>query len=169
MPISWDAFLARYGPMARALARSLARPPATAEDIVQEASLALLHALARDPARFQGPAHARNYFLRAVRNLALRTHRGERVDELAVDPPAHDADDPAARTVLERQRALARLLGELEPAGRDLIRRRFLERQTLARIAQDTGVPLSTLHTREKALLAALRQRLEALEREAAG
>jgi len=169
MPISWDAFLARYGPMARAIARSLVRPPVGAEDVVQEAALALFHALEREPERFQGPAHTRNYFLRAVRNLALKTQRGERGEALSSDPPARDPDDPAAREVLERQRLLARLIGELDPASRELFTRRFVERQTLARIAKETRVPLSTLHTRAQALVAGLRSRLEALEREEAG
>lgn len=167
MPFSWDAFLTRYGPMARALASQLVRPPATPEDVVQEAALALHRALARDPARFAEPAHARNYFLRAARNLALKSRRDARREEpLASEFPAANLDDPAARVTLARQRALGRLLAELEPQGRELIARRFLEHQTLAHIAQETGVPLSTLHDREEALLAALRRKLAALERE---
>ncbi len=170
MPFSWDAFLTRYGPLGRALASGLARPSAVPEDLVQEASLALFAALRRDPERFRSPEHARNYFLRAVRNLALKTHRGaERESPLEVEPPARDAHDPAATAVLARQRALARLLLELDPAGRELIARRFLRRETYAQIAAQTGIPISTLHTREKALLANLKKRLEALEREEAG
>jgi len=167
MSISWDAFLTRYGPMARALARPLVRPPATSEDVVQEAALALHRALARDPQRFEGHEHARNYFLRAVRNLALKSRRGAgREEGLARELPAADPDDPAARETLARQRALGRLLAELEPASRELIARRYLEHRTLAEIARETGVPISTLHDREKALLASLRARLAALERE---
>jgi RNA polymerase sigma factor (sigma-70 family) len=167
MPLSWDAFLTRYGPMARALASQLVRPPATAEDVVQEAALALHRALARDPERFADHEHARNYFLRAARNLALKSRRDEDHEEqLAAELPAASPDDPAARVTLERQRALGRLLVELDPAERELIARRFLEHQTLARIARETGVPVSTLHDREKTLLAGLRRRLAALERE---
>jgi DNA-directed RNA polymerase specialized sigma24 family protein len=62
---------------------------------------------------------------------------------------------------------LARLMLELDPNGRELITHRFLEHQTLAQVAAQTGVPLSTLHDREHALLAELRRRLErALESE---
>ena len=71
MRFSWDAFLARYGPLARLIARPLARPPATADDLVQEALLALHEALEREPGRFAGEEHARNYFLRALRNQAV--------------------------------------------------------------------------------------------------
>src|SRR6185503_18880154 len=90
----------------------------------------------------------------------------KREEPLASELPVVDADDPARRMTLARQRALARLLGELEPAVRELIARRFLEHQTLARIAQETGVPVSTLHDREKAALSELRRRLAAMERE---
>lgn len=161
MPIEWVAFLTRYRPMAVAIARSLVHAPAAPEDIVQEAALALHRALQQDPVRFAGHEHARNYFLRTVRNLALKSGRAAgREQPLEDDPPARDEADPA-HAVVERQRALARLLLELDPAGRDLIVRRFLEHQTLARVAAETQVPISTLHDREKALLAELRRRLE--------
>lgn len=167
MPISWDAFLTRYGPMAHAIAKSLVRPPAAPEDVVQEAALALHQALARDAERFESSAHARNYFLRAVRNAALKSRRGAgREERLEHEPLAVDGDDPAVRATRARQQALGRLLRELDPVGRDLIARRFLEAQTLARIARETGVPISTLHDREKTLLAELRARLARLDLE---
>src|SRR5262245_36633352 len=107
MPISWDAFLTRYGPMARAIAHSLVRPPATADDVFQEASLALYRALEREPERFAETEHARNYFLRAVRNLARKSRRDERpAQPLAGELPAADPSDPEARATLLRQRAL---------------------------------------------------------------
>src|SRR5262249_32888911 len=140
-----------------------------ADDLVQEASLALFAALRREPERFASSEHARNYFLRAVRNLALRAQRGPREGPLEIEPPARDPLDPAAAAVRERHEALGRLLRELDPAGRELIARRYLRRQTLAEISVETGVPVSTLHSREGALLAGLRRRLESLEREAAG
>ncbi len=165
MPIEWAAFLTRYRPMAVAIARSLVHAPAAPEDIVQEAALALHRALQQEPARFASHEHARNYFLRAVRNLALKSARGAgREQALEGEPPARDEAEPAAQAVAERQRALARLLLELDPAGRELIVRRFLKHHTLARIAAETRVPISTLHDREKALLAELRRRLEPLQ-----
>ena len=170
MQLSWDAFLARYGPMARALASGLARSASEADDVVQEASLALFAALQREPERFASAEHARNYFLRTVRNLALKTRRARRSEsQLETEPPARDALDAAATAVRERHEALGRLLRELDPAGRELIARRYLRRQTLAEIAAETGVPVSTLHSREQVVLAGLKRRLETLEREVAG
>jgi RNA polymerase sigma factor (sigma-70 family) len=167
MPFPWEAFLTRYGPMARALARPLVRPPASADDVVQDAALALHHALRAEPERFGGDlGPARNYFLRAARNLALKSARGGgREQGLEREPADRNSADPAGaellRAIEARQRALARLLVALEPEARDLIRRRYLEQHTLARVSRETGVPLSTLHDRERALLARLRRELE--------
>lgn len=162
MTFAWEAFLARYGPMARAIARTLVRPPATAEDIVQEAALALHRAARDEPARFASVEHARNYFLRSVRNLAQRSaRRAGRETALASEPAARDED--ALRAVETRQRALARLLAALAPEARELIARRFLACETLAEIARASGVPVSTLHDRERAALAELRRHWERL------
>ncbi len=167
MQLSWDAFLARYRPMARAVARTLGCERAEAEDVVQDAALALFRAQEREPGRFQSSEHARNYFLRSVKNLALKSHRAPaRPAALEREPAARDA---ATEAVRERQEALRRLLRGLDAAGRELIARRFLERQTYAEIAAATGTPISTLHSREKALLEQLRRRLESIEREDAG
>lgn len=165
MPFSWDAFLARYGPMARALVRPLVRPPATPDDVVQEAALALHRAMRREPERFPEAEGARNYFLRSVRNLARRSARDARREEpLGESIPMRAESDPTGQARLARRRALGKLLLELDPAGRELIARRFLAQQTLARIARETGVPISTLHDREKDVLARLRRRLDALD-----
>ncbi len=158
MPPAWT--IDRYLPMGIAIARSLTRSTVAAEDVVQEAALALHKAFVQDPQRFESAEHARNYFLRAVRNLALKSGRvAEREQPLELEPCAR-VDEAEVLMLRGRQAALARILPELDPASRDLIARRFLEQQTLARIAADTGVPISTLHDREKALLAELRRRL---------
>lgn len=165
MPLSWNAFLARYAPMARAIARPLVRPPLTPEDVVQDAALALHRALAREPERFAQAEHARNYFLRAVQNLARKSRRDARPEELVdMDALGGVDEDPASAIVQARQRHLGRLLLELEGPARELVVRRFLEHHTLARIAAETGVPISTLHDRERAVLAELRRRMVALE-----
>jgi len=157
MSFAWEVFLARYGPMARAIARSLVHPPATAEDVVQEAALALHRAARSEPQRFATVEHARNYFLRAVRNLAARSgRRAGREGELAHEPEARD--ELALRAFERRQDALAAALTTLTPEARELVRRRFLAHETLAEIARASGVPVSTLHDRERAALAELRR-----------
>lgn len=157
MTFAWEAFLARYGPMARAIARPLVRPPATAEDVVQEAALALHRAAQAEPERFVSVEHARNYFLRSVKNLAARTgRRAGREAALEHDPAARD--EAALCALEQRHEALASALSGLAPAARELITRRFLARETLAEIARASGVPISTLHERERAALAELRR-----------
>ena len=164
--LSWDAFLTRYRPMARAIAGSLCAA-ADADDVVQEAFLALLTAWRKDPARFEGPGHARNYLLRTVRNLAASEQRARaRVRPLELEPPARD--DETLR-VLERQRYLAQLLEDLDGPERELVDRRFLRRETLAAISASTGIPVSTLHSRERALLVRLARKLDARDVEEGG
>lgn len=165
MRFSWDAFLARYGPLARLIARPLARPPATAEDLVQEALLALHEALARAPERFADEEHARNYFLRALRNQAGKTlRRTGREQPLARELPVDGPDALELGLVRERHELVARCLAELPAPDRELLTRRILDGHTLQRIAAERGVPLSTLHEHEQALLAQLRQRCARLE-----
>jgi DNA-directed RNA polymerase specialized sigma24 family protein len=126
--------------------------------------MALHRALTREPGRFASPEHARNYFLRAVHNLALKSRRdGGREEPLERDPPASDEDGAALQAVVARQEALGRILRELDGPSRELIARRFLEHHTLARIAAETGVPVSTLHDRERALVRELQRRLRAV------
>jgi len=163
--LSWEAFLTRYGPMARALARSVSGDSVDAEDVVQEAFLALLTAWRKDPARFEGPEHARNYLLRCVRNLALET-RGRRARVRALETEPSAPSEPETERVRARQRFLAAALLELSADERELVTRRYLKRETLAHIARDTGVPVSTLHSRERALLKRLAGRLAQLDPE---
>jgi RNA polymerase sigma factor (sigma-70 family) len=153
--------------MARALALSLAGDTAEADDLVQEAVLALIAASRRDAARFEGSEHARNYLLRSVRNVAAKARSKQaRVSALDSDPVAPEHEDPEMLAVHERQRFLARALRELEPAERELVARRYLKRQTLAHISHETGAPVSTLHSREKSVLEKLRGHLARLEAE---
>lgn len=161
MPVSWDAFLTRYSPMARAIARGLARPPSLAEDVVQEASLVVFRAWKADPGRFATSEALRGYFLRTTRNLALKTRRTAGRETSGLDPQPIDEAAPEARAVRERQDRLAQVLETLDPEARTWIRRRFVERRTLAELAHETGTPLSTLHSRERALLARLREHWE--------
>ena len=163
MAFSLEAFLLRYGPLARVLARRWARPPAEAEDLVQEALLALQAALSRDPARFDRLEEARGYFFRSLRNQAARARRRPATEALPREPAAPGPDPEVAR-VRARQAALERELEDLDDQERELLRLRFLERRTLAAIAAARGVAVSTLHSREKALLARLRRRLERRE-----
>lgn len=163
--LPWDEFLRRYRPLAHAIASALAHRPSDAEDIVQEAALALFAAARRDSERFREPEFARNYYLRTVRNLAVRQwERGRGTTPLAEDPTAPSTSSSLAAGLADRRSLLARLLRELPRRDRQLVARRFLKRQTLAEISAATHVPISTLHNRERRILAQLRERAERSE-----
>ncbi len=166
MHFAWEAFLLRYRPLAAVLARNLTGRPAEAEDVVQEAVLALLRAHRGDGERFESAQHARNYLLRTVRNLAARAggerHRLSRLED---EPEARAGDDRAATEVRERHVRLAGLLRELAPEEAELVARRFLRGETLAQVSTTTGIAISTLHSRERAVLRRLRASMERMER----
>jgi len=171
MRIPWESFLARYRALGRNLAAGLTGSRDDADDVVQEAMLALLRA-ERDGERFATLEHARNYFLRAVRNLALRRRLSaanheplrESLGELAFQSePLPEFGGLASELEREKARlsALDAAVSGLEPDARALFESRLRERRTLAAISDETGVPISTLHSREKALLERLRRAVE--------
>lgn len=156
----WESFLERYRGLARNIAAGITGGSDEADDVVQDAAAALHSALLRDPDRFETLEHSRNYFLKTVRNLALKT-RGRRPTlqaEEEILPPAPVDDE---RELLEERHAkLHDAMRSLSEEERDLIRRRFEGRETLAQISSAMGVPISTLHSREKSTLARLRTML---------
>jgi len=172
MDLTWEAFFMRYSPLARSLLRTLRVPADEVDDLVQDAVSAVLAAARRaeggagdgGPA-FRDALHARNYFLRSLRNLAARRHRAP-APRLALDPETPARVDADVRRVEERRAALWRWLGELAPEDQELLRRRYEGRETLAEVARASGVPLSTLHRRERRALDALRRRFERWEEE---
>jgi len=167
MQLAWEAFLRRYRPMAHALAQGLTGEPDESEDIVQQATYALFRAHREDAERFESAQHARNWFLRTVRNLALQSRRDRsRLRRLEDEPPTSPDEERARAEVEARQLALTTVLRELDPHDRELVARRFLRKETLAQVSESTGVPISTLHSRERAILGRLRTRLERHEQE---
>ena len=79
---------------------------------------------------------------------------------LGQELPRSAEPDEAADRVLERQRVLRAALRRLKAHDRELIARRFLRRETLAQLSEEWSIPISTLHSREKALLARLRREI---------
>ena len=166
---SWEAFLARYRPMARAIALNLTGNRAEADDLVSEALLALYEKWGQGGSEpgstIEDARHARNYLFRSVRNLAAKSHRRPSTRALP-----EELADPRQRTKEEessarRRELLVRELASLPPAERELLTARFLRGETLLEMSRKSGVPLSTLHSRERALIARLRQQLLRRER----
>ena len=142
----------------RALARTLARDPASADDLAQEA---YARALAAPP-----PAERplRSWFARVLRNLARERRRGEgrRASRERAAARAEGVDgDAALLERLEAHRAVVEAVSRLDEPYRAAILLRWFEGLSPAQIAERTGVPIRTVHTRLSRALARLRGELD--------
>lgn len=161
---AWGPIFARYRVLAVRLARGVVLRTELAEDVVQDAARAVMERPLPD---FDSEEHARNYFLRAVRHRALDVLRaGERTPEVRQDlaeASAPGGSDPRQsledeEDLLHRRERLQQALGRLDRDERELLRERYLEGRAYREIAQRTGAPISTLHSRIEAALGRLRR-----------
>jgi RNA polymerase sigma factor (sigma-70 family) len=142
------------------------------EDLFQETARSVYERAREGKVRFESIEHARNYFFRALRNLAAEAGRGA-VRAKAVDverAEAIETGDPgpleealaAERSLLlaRRRQTLADALGMLKPASRDLLRMRYAEGLTFQEVRERTGIPISTLQARVESALRKLRKRI---------
>jgi len=168
LDIDWADFLGRYRPLALRIARGLAPNAADAEELVDEAVRAVYEA-GSSPPGFETTEHARNVFLRTLRNLAVSRLRAvgrapRRAPVGALEPPAPapgPLDALAAREWRGFQRErLARALEALPPAEREALVLRYLEGLSYKQLAQRAGRPLSTVHARVEAALRKIRARI---------
>ncbi|HTF87653.1 MAG TPA: sigma-70 family RNA polymerase sigma factor [Planctomycetota bacterium] len=153
-----QALLAHAGWM-RSLAFSLLGDSAAADDVVQDASLALLRA---PPAR---GVVLEAWLSRLVRNFAFRRRRTEarRADhEALATPPSHQPPPAETLSRLELQRALLDAVQSLDEPYRTAVVQRYFEGQTSAAIAQAQGLPAGTVRWRLKQGVDQLRERLDA-------
>jgi RNA polymerase sigma-70 factor (ECF subfamily) len=153
-----DELLSHAGWM-RALARSLVRDPADAEDIVQDTWLEALRRPPRDPAAAEG------WLARVLRNFALRGHRTEgRRRAREVRAARREPEEDATHALLEKlemHRLLAAEVAALGEPYRTTVLLRFFEERSVAEIARIQGVPLDTVKTRLRRGLLELRERLD--------
>ncbi|MGE0431568.1 MAG: RNA polymerase sigma factor [Planctomycetota bacterium] len=128
-----------------------------ADDVAQKALLSLWAGRRRLP---EGRAELRRYALRTLANSAREWHRREsrlRRRQAVVARP-HDA---AARDELQQSvsREMWALVDELPAAQRDVLVLRFGLGYTLHEAAAELGLPDGTVATRQRAAIAALRER----------
>lgn len=142
----------------RALARQLARSPAEADDLAQEAWLAAEGSTA-------APPRSRRAWLGGVlrnRERMLRRSEGRRQqrEAQAVEAPPSSAAD----LELHRQRVLATLreaLDELDEDDRALLLSRYCDEHHAPELAERLGLPASTVRSRLSRATARVRQRLD--------
>jgi len=162
---------ARYAALANALAFRLVRQAQVAEEIVQEAFLAVW----RTPQRYdRSRGSVRAWLLGTVHHRAVDAVRREesqrrRADRMAsVDPGRVEdpSDDVVAAIDLPRDRRLVRkALADLPDEQRDVIERMYFEGQSQSQIAERTGLPLGTVKSRTLLAMRRLRERLQEVGR----
>lgn len=157
---------ARYAAIANALAFRLVRQAQVAEEIVQEAFLAVW----RNPERYDRTrGSVRSWLLGTVHHRAVDAVRREqaqrrRAEQAAAVAPAVEEDpidDVVAAIDLPRDRRLVRrALSELPDEQRDVIRRMYFEGLSQSQIAERTGLPLGTVKSRTLLGMRRLRARI---------
>ncbi|HZD16921.1 MAG TPA: sigma-70 family RNA polymerase sigma factor [Actinomycetota bacterium] len=161
-----DTLYRRHAPSSYALALRVTRQTALAEEVVQEAFLALWKAPeAYDPTR--GPF--RSFFLALVHHRAVdvvrreerlrgRIARAQNLEPVRGEDVAEDVVEEADLTA--RRTEVREALASLPPEQRQVIELAYFDGQTQARIAEELGIPLGTVKTRTLAAMRKLRRAL---------
>jgi RNA polymerase sigma factor (sigma-70 family) len=156
----------RYSSVAHALAFRLVRQAQVAEEIVQEAFLAVWRTPDRyDAARgsvrswLMGTVHHRA--VDAVRREQAQRRRAEQASGLGPGIVEDPVDDVLAAIDLPRERRLVRTaLGELPDEQREVIQRMYFDGLSQSQIAERTGLPLGTVKSRTLLAMRRLRAHL---------
>jgi RNA polymerase sigma factor (sigma-70 family) len=157
---------ARYAPVAHALAFRLVRQAQVAEEIVQEAFLAVWRAPERfDPARgsvrswLMGTVHHRA--VDAVRREQAQRRRADQAAALVPRVAEDPTDDVLSAIDLPRERRLVqKALAGLPDEQRDVIQRMYFDGMSQSQIAERTGLPLGTVKSRTLLAMRRLRTHL---------
>jgi RNA polymerase sigma factor (sigma-70 family) len=160
----------RYAPVARALALRVVRQSQLAEEIVQEAFLALW----RNPEGYdERRGSVRAWLMGMVHHRAVdavrreEAHRRRAEDMVAglrdVDDPTEDLVQELGRP--EERRVVRRALEALPAEQRAVLEMMYFDALTQTKIAEVTGIPLGTVKSRALLGMRRLRSALEELER----
>lgn len=168
---AFEELYRRYAPAAYGLALRVTAQETLAQEVVQDAFLALWRAPeAYDPSR--GPF--RSFFLSLVHHRAVdtvrreerlrkRTERAANLGPVAGEDVAEDVVESSYLAV--RRKEVREALETLPPDQRKVLELAYFGGSTQARIAQELQIPLGTVKTRT---LAAMRKLRQALDREGA-
>jgi RNA polymerase sigma-70 factor, ECF subfamily len=157
---------ARYASVAHALAFRLVRQAQVAEEIVQEAFLAVWRTPERyDPARgsvrswLMGTVHHRA--VDAVRREQAQRRRTDQAAALVPSVAEDPTDDVVSALDLPRERRLVqKALASLPDEQRDVIQRMYFDGMSQSQIAERTGLPLGTVKSRTLLAMRRLRTHL---------
>jgi RNA polymerase sigma factor (sigma-70 family) len=144
----------RYAPSAKALAMRVVRQSHLAEEIVQEAFMALWrnpdaydHHRGSVKSWLMGMVHHRAVDL--VRREESYRRRAERTAQHAMEAQSDHADDVVEQLGLpEERRRVRAALDELPEAQRTVLERMYFDGRSQSQIAEETGLPLGTVKSR---------------------
>lgn len=168
---AFEELYRRYAPAAYGLALRVTAQETLAQEVVQDAFLALWRAPeAYDPSR----GLFRSFFLSLVHHRAVdtvrreerlrkRTERAANLGPVAGEDVAEDVVESSYLAV--RRKEVREALETLPPDQRKVLELAYFGGSTQARIAQELQIPLGTVKTRT---LAAMRKLRQALDREGA-
>ena len=169
-----DAFrglFARYAPTATALARRVVRQSHLAEEIVQEAFMAVW----RNPQGYDAErGSVRSWLMGMVHHRAVdlvrreesyRRRAEESIPEALMEQADH-ADEVVQQVDLpEERRAVRSALDQLPAEQRDVLTLMYFEGLSQSQIADRTGLPLGTVKSRTLLGMRRMRASLEGIER----
>ena len=148
---AFRALFRRYGPHAKGLAYRVVRQRGLAEEIVQEAFLALW----RNPASYKEDRGSfRTWLLSTVHHRAVDMVRREeaqrrRTLEQKATLEEDIADSVADRVdLVETRQRVRRALEDIPAAQRQILELMYFEGKTQAEIAAELGLPLGTVKSR---------------------
>jgi RNA polymerase sigma factor (sigma-70 family) len=150
--------LAALASKIRGLAMAVARESHLADDLAQDAWVALLRRTGSGPGGLLLSGMSRT--MRNLLRFRSRSETHQRDREKAVARPEHEACADLALERLELNRAILQAVHELEEPYRTTVLLRWFEELEPAEIARRTGVPVRTVHTRVSRALAMLRRKL---------
>ena len=162
--VAFVALYGRFAPRGKAYLLRLALPPAQAEELTQEAMLAVWRKAAQFDARTSGAATwiftiARNLRVDAARRAALALREDMPPDELEPTLPADAQLDDARRADRLRQ-----AMQTLPPEQAEVVRLAFFDDRPHAEIERRLGIPLGTVKSRLRLAMVRLRAQLDAFK-----
>jgi RNA polymerase sigma factor (sigma-70 family) len=161
----------RYASSAKALAQRVVRQPHLAEEIVQEAFMAVW----KDPAGYDGErGSVRGWLMGMVHHRAVdlvrreeaHRRRAEAAIPHAVEEQGDHADD-VVRTMAEpgERQAVRAALDDLPTEQREVLEMMYFDGLSQSQIAGTTGIPLGTVKSRTLLGMRRMRHALTEVER----
>jgi len=150
---AFRALFQRYGPLAKGLAYKVVRQPFMAEEIVQEAFLALW----RDPGGYREDRGSfRTWLLSTVHHRAVDMVRREEAQRRRShdQQPAKAYADDIANSVADRvdlaetRERVLEALDDIPAAQRQILDLMYFEGKSQSDIAEELGLPLGTVKSR---------------------